>query len=129
VPLAAPAPVRQPTGVARGAAPAAAHGRGNVVPIRRSTVQLVRPAADGRDHYQDYLEKIPDIQPGGPGSHLLEGLVPDEEEIRPLLGVPTAVNENTVAHEDPALDAFGGRAVSSTSARDLVPGAGGGESA
>lgn len=96
-------------------------GGARVIPIGRGTVQLVRPLIGGEDPYQAYLDRLPEIQPGEAGSHLLGGLVPNEEELSGLaeMAAPIAVDPHTQAHEDPAMDAFGGRGVKSVQNKPL----------
>lgn len=126
VPIAAAPP---PSAPRRAPAAAASAGGGTVVPFRRGSIQLVRPLIGGQDPYADFLDKIPDIQPGAYGAHVAAGLVPNEEEIAGLAEMAPAVaaDPHTQAHEDPALDAFGGRGVKSTGVKPL--GEGGGTSA
>jgi hypothetical protein len=114
------APARRPA--------AAVDPGGRVVPFRRpGETQLVRGLIGGQEPYADFLEKIPEIQPGGYGAHVAVGLVPNEDEIANLseMARPIAVDPSTQAHDDPADDAFGGARLKSSGVKALGDGGGG----
>jgi hypothetical protein len=124
VPISAgPAPARAPR-----REPAAPDGvGGRVIPIRRpGEVQLVRSLIGGQEPYADFLDKVPDLMPGGYGAHVAAGIVPNEDEIAnlPEMSRAIAVDPNTQAHEDPAADAFGGGGMRSAGIKPLGNGGG-----
>lgn len=84
----------------------------------------MRGLIGGQEPYADFLETLPDIQPGGYGAHVVGGLVPSEEEIAnlPEMARAVAVDPNTQAHENPADDAFGGHALRSSGIKPLGDG-------
>lgn len=105
---------RQPQGV-RGA-PAAALPGGVVLPFRPRTTQLLRPPAGGETPYEDFLQCLQDIVPGAHGSHYIEAVVPDEDEVSglPEMSAFTPVRDGTRVSLDPAADAFGGMGAPAT---------------